>query len=62
MQESFTLGNMKLNTQEFINKIQNYDIEFTRKDILTALSNVKPTLKNEILSAVKQTYHINMGI
>jgi len=58
-----TLGNKKLLFNQLCEKIENYELELSRGDILTILkeSEVKnPALIPAILNVVKNTYHINM--
>ncbi len=58
-----TLGNKKLMFNQFCEKIENYELELSRGDILSILkeSEVKnPALIPAILNVVKNTYHINM--
>ncbi len=58
-----TLANKKLQLNQFCEKIESYELELTRGDLLGILheSETKnPDLIPTILNVVKNTYHINM--
>jgi len=58
-----TLGNKKLNFSQFCEKIETYELELTRGDLVGVLQESKtknPALIPAILNVVKNTYHINM--
>jgi hypothetical protein len=58
-----TLGNKKLSFSQFCEKIENYELELTRGDLVGVLRESKaknPSLIPAILNVVKSTYHINM--
>ena len=58
-----TLGNKKLHFSQFCEKIESYELELTRGDLLGILQESKtknPTLIPAILNVVKSTYHINL--
>ena len=58
-----TLANKKLLFSQFCEKIESYELELTRGDLLGVLHESKtknPALIPAILNVVKNTYHINM--
>lgn len=59
-----TLGNKKLNFSQFCEKVETYELELTRGDLVGVLNESKtknPALIPAILNVVKNTYHINMN-
>jgi len=65
MKQYIKCGEATLDVKEFIDKVQNYDIEPTRKDIIDAIKKAEeysPADITAILSAVKNTYHLRMAI
>lgn len=58
-----TLGNQKLDFPRFCEKVEKYDIELTRGDVISILNEIReknPSLVPAILNVVKNTYHINL--
>ncbi|HPS56988.1 MAG TPA: hypothetical protein PK514_02690 [Spirochaetota bacterium] len=59
-----TLGNQKLDFSQFCAKVEKYDIELTRADVISILNETKeknPSLLPAILNVIKNTYHINLA-
>lgn len=59
-----TLGDQKLDFNQFCEKVEKYDIELTRADIISILNETKeknPSLVPAILNVVRNTYHINLA-
>ena len=59
-----TFGNQKLDFPRFCEKVEKYDIELTRADVLSILNETKeknPSLVPAILNVIKNTYHINLA-
>ena len=60
-----TFGNQQMDFNQFCEKIEKYDIELTRSDIISILKDTKdrnPSLVPAILNVVKNTYHINLAL
>ncbi len=58
-----TFGNQKMEFEQFCDRIEKYDIELTRGDIVNILKDTEeknPTLIPAILSVIKNTYHLNL--
>jgi len=54
----------KVDVDQFVKQIENYDIEPTRKDILNVIDLAKesnPSGISAIIHAVKNVYHINLA-
>lgn len=59
-----TLGNQKFEFNQFCEKVEKYDIELTRGDVINILEETKeknPSLVPAILNVIKNTYHINLA-
>ncbi len=59
-----TLGDQQLDFNQFCEKIEKYDIELTRGDIMTILKETKennPALVPAILNVIKNRYHLNLA-
>ena len=59
-----TLGDQQMDFNRFCEKIEKYDIELTRGDVINILSETKknnPALIPAILNVVKNRYHINIA-
>lgn len=59
-----TFGNQKLDFPQFCEKVEKYDIELTRGDVISILNETKdknPSLVPAILNVIKNTYHINLA-
>lgn len=59
-----TFGNQKLDFPQFCEKVEKYDIELTRGDVLSILNETReknPSLVPAILNVIKNTYHINLA-
>jgi len=59
-----TFGNQQLDFNQFCEKIEKYDIELTRGDVINILNETKesnPALVPAILNVVKNRYHINLA-
>lgn len=59
-----TIGDQKLNFAQFCEKIDRYDIELTRSDVMNILRETKeknPSLVPAILNVIKNRYHINLA-
>ncbi len=59
-----TFGNQKLDFPRFCEKVEKYDIELTRADVISILDETKeknPSLVPAILNVIKNTYHINLA-
>lgn len=59
-----TFGDQQMDFNQFCEKIEKYDIELTRGDVMTILSETKatnPDLVPAILNVVKNRYHINLA-
>lgn len=59
-----TFGKQKLDFPRFCEKVEKYDIELTRADVLSILNETKeknPSLVPAILNVIKNTYHINLA-
>ena len=59
-----TIGNQQLDFNQFCDKIEKYDIELTRGDIISILKETKennPALVPAILNVIKKSYHINLA-
>ncbi len=60
-----TFGNQKMDFNQFCEKVENYDIELTRADVISILKETNeknPSLIPAILNVVKNTYHINLAL
>jgi len=59
-----TIGNQKLEFNQFCEKVEKYDIELTRGDVINIIKETKeknPALVPAILNVIKNTYHINLA-
>ena len=59
-----TYGDQHLDFNQFCEKIEKYDIELTRGDIINILNETKeknPALVPAILNVVKNRYHLNLA-
>jgi len=59
-----TLGDNQLDFNQFCDKIEKYDIELTRGDIMSILKETKennPALVPAILNVIKKRYHLNLA-
>lgn len=59
-----SFGNQQMDFNQFCEKIEKYDIELTRGDIINILKDTKdrnPSLVPAILNVIKNTYHINLA-
>ena len=59
-----TICNQKLEFNQFCEKVEKYDLELTRGDVLNIIKETKeknPSLVPAILNLVKSTYHINLA-
>jgi len=59
-----TFGNQKLDFPQFCEKVEKYDIELTRGDVISILKETReknPSLVPAILNLIKNTYHINLA-
>ena len=60
-----SLGEEQMNLEEFLVKVRNYDVELTRKQILSvieATEKVNPSDVQTIISTVEDTYRLNMNL
>ncbi|MFC1671343.1 hypothetical protein ACFL20_13200 [Spirochaetota bacterium] len=58
------IGEENLNINQFINKIKNYDLELTRKEIFDVINNAQENNPSDIpaiLNVVKNTYHLRIA-
>ncbi|PKL16210.1 MAG: hypothetical protein CVV49_17485 [Spirochaetae bacterium HGW-Spirochaetae-5] len=59
-----TFGNQQMDFNQFCEKIERYDIELTRGDVMSIIAETKeknPDLVPAILNVVKNRYHINLA-
>ena len=59
-----TFGNQQMDFNQFCDKIEKYDLELTRGEVISILKDTKgrnPSLIPAILNVVKNTYHINLA-
>lgn len=59
-----TFGDQQMDFNRFCEKIEKYDIELTRGDVINILSETRknnPALIPAILNVVKNRYHINIA-
>lgn len=59
-----TVADEKMNIDEFLLKLRNYDIELCRDEILDVIEAAEKTNPQDvptIISTVKETYRINMA-
>lgn len=59
-----TFGNQKLDFPQFCEKVEKYDLELTRADVISILNETReknPSLVPAILNVIKNTYHINLA-
>jgi len=59
-----TIGNQQLDFNQLCDKIEKYDIELTRGDLISILTETKennPTLVPAILNVIKNRYHLNLA-
>lgn len=59
-----TFANQKLDFHQFCEKVEKYDLELTRADVISILNETKeknPSLVPAILNVIKNTYHINLA-
>jgi len=60
-----TFGDQKMNFDQFCAKVEGYDLELTRSDIVEIIKDTEdknPSLIPALLNVVKNTYHINMTV
>ena len=60
-----TVADEKMNLDEFLLKLRNYDFELCRDeilDVIEAAEKVSPQDVPTIISTVKETYRINMAL
>ncbi len=60
-----TFGDQQMDFNHFCEKIEKYDIELTRGDLISIISETKeknPALVPAILNVVKNRYHINLAL
>ncbi len=60
-----TFGNQKMEFDKFCERVQGYELELTRGDIINILKETEdknPSLIPALLNVVKNTYHINMTV
>lgn len=58
------VGNETLDLGQFINRVEKYDVELTRKevyDVIEKTKSVNPSFVPFVLDAVKKTYHISLA-
>lgn len=59
-----TFGDQQFDFNQFCDKIERYDIELTRGDLISILKETNdnnPALVPAILNVVKNRYHINLA-
>lgn len=59
-----TIGEQKLEFNKFCEKIEKYDLELTRGDVISIIKETNeknPSLVPAILNVIKNTYHINLA-
>jgi len=59
-----TIGDQQLDFNQFCEKIEKYDIELTRGEVINILNETKernPALVPAILNVVKNRYHLNLA-
>lgn len=59
-----TFGDHQMDFNQFCEKIERYDIELTRGDLVSIIAETKeknPALVPAILNVVKNRYHINLA-
>jgi len=59
-----TIGEQQMDFNQFCEKIERYDIELTRGEVISILRETKernPGLVPAILNVVKNRYHINLA-
>jgi len=59
-----TLGDQQLDFNQFCEKIEKYDIELTRGDLMSILCETKennPALVPAILNVIKNRYHLRLA-
>lgn len=59
-----TFQNQQMDFNQFCDKIEKYDLELTRGEVIGILKDTKdrnPSLIPAILNVVKNTYHINLA-
>ncbi len=60
-----TFENHKMDFDNFCERIEDYDLELTRGEIMGVLEETEtknPSLIPALLNVVKNTYHINMSV
>lgn len=60
-----TFGTEQMDFNQFCDKIERYDIELTRGDLISILKETEeknPALVPAILNVVKNRYHINLAL
>jgi len=59
-----TFANQKMDLNQFCEKVEKYDLELTRADVLEILKDTEsknPSLIPAILNVVKNTYHLSLS-
>jgi len=59
-----TFGNQQMDFNQFCEKVEKYDLELTRGDVISILKDTKdknPSLIPAILNVVKNTYHLKLA-
>ncbi len=59
-----TIRNQKLEFNQFCEKVEKYDLELTRGDVINIIKETgekNPSLIPAILNVIKNTYHINLA-
>jgi hypothetical protein len=59
-----TFGDQQMDFNQFCEKIEKYDIELTRGDVISILKDTNernPSLIPAILNVIKNRYHINLA-
>ncbi|HOP63329.1 MAG TPA: hypothetical protein PK358_10025 [Spirochaetota bacterium] len=60
-----SIGDQKLDFNKFCEKVEKYDLELTRGDVISIVNETKeknPALVPAILNVIKNTYHINLAV
>lgn len=60
-----TFANQQMDLNQFCEKIEKYDIELTRGDVIGILKETKeknPALVPAILNVIKNRYHLNLAL
>ena len=65
MTNYINIGEENMNANQFADKIENYDVEITRNDLQTIVSQAKnnnPADIPLILSSIQKAYHLNLSL